>query len=506
MLANRRSTLPTTLAVLLVLLASSLGAAEPDRPNVVLIMTDNHAPWTLGCYGNPEIRTPSIDHLAAAGVLFTRSFSSNAVCSPTRATYLTGLMPSQHGVHCWLAGGRLQIGPAARNTLEEFRSLPEILAESGYVCGLSGKWHLGDNLHPQEGFTYWVTKPHGHTTEFYDVPVIEDGKIRNEPSYTTDFWTEHAVRFIEQNRQRPFFLFLAYNGPYGLGRSLLNPARNRHAEFYADKPMRSFPREEPHPWLVNNRQYINNIQAMRRYAAEISGVDDGVGRVIETLDRLGLTRNTLVIFTADQGLCGGHHGMWGMGDHSRPLHTFDETAHVPLIVSHPGSIPPGRKCDLMVSNYDLMPSVLSYLGLGDKMPTDPPRPGRDYSPVLRDETKKGSGVFCRNGPKGASHKRLPTPFSWENVIFYEYENTRMIRTPEWKYTERFPDGPNELYHLARDPGERNNLAGRREHAEMQKQLQARLDEFFARYADPKHDLKHGGGSQSILLTRRKPNR
>jgi len=131
-----------------------------------------------------------------------------------------------------------------------------------------------------------------------------------------------------------------------------------------------------------------------------------------SIDRLGLTKNTLVIFTADQGLCGGHHGMWGMGDHSRPLHTFDETAHVPLIVSHPGSIPPGRKADLMVSNYDLMPSVLSYLGLADKMPDDPPRPGRDYSPVLRGE-KKGSGVFCAKHPSGRSGKRLPTPFSWK---------------------------------------------------------------------------------------------
>ena len=93
----------------------------------------------MGCYGNREIRTPHIDRLAREGMLFTRCFSSNSVCSPTRATLLTGLMPSQHGVHCWLAGGRLQIGPDAKNTIEEFRSLSEILAESGYVCGLSGK-------------------------------------------------------------------------------------------------------------------------------------------------------------------------------------------------------------------------------------------------------------------------------------------------------------------------------------------------------------------------------
>ncbi len=299
------------LFILLPLLGSTLSAVEPSSTNVVLILTDNHAPWTLGCYGNPDIRTPNIDRLAARGMLFSRCYSSNAVCSPTRATYLTGLMPSQHGVHNWLTGGRLQIGPQAKSTIEEYRTLPEILAEAGYVCGLSGKWHLGDNLRPQEGFTYWITKPHGHTTAFYNVPIIENGRIRQEPKYTTDLWTEHGIRFIEQNRDRPFFLLLAYNGPYGLGGSLHRPARNRHAAYYADKTLDSFPREKPHPWLRSNRQYINDIRAIRRYAAEVSGIDDGVGQILQRLERLGLTKRTLVIFTADQGLCGGHHGMWG---------------------------------------------------------------------------------------------------------------------------------------------------------------------------------------------------
>ncbi len=466
-------------SALLWLSAASALAADRSQANVVLILTDNHGAWTLGCYGNREIRTPNIDRLAREGVLFTRCYSSNAVCSPTRATYLTGLMPSQHGVHCWLAGGGLQIGPKARNTIEEFRSLPEILAESGYVGGLSGKWHLGDNLHRQEGFTYWVTKPHGHTSTFYNAEVIENGRIRIEPQYLTDFWTDHGVRFIERNRSRPFFLLLAYNGPYGLGGSLTRPARNRHASYYADKPLKSFPRRAPHPWLKNNRQYINDLTAIRRYAAEVSGIDDGVGRIMETLKRLDLDENTLVVFTADQGLCGGHHGMWGMGDHSRPLHTFDETCHIPMICRHPGVIPPGRRSDLMISNYDLLPSVLSYLGLAGKLPTQPPLPGRDYSPVLRAEPIDG----------------------WENVIFYEFENTRMVRTPDWKYTRRHGDGPDELYDLKQDPREQTNLAGRPQHADTQRQLARRLEAFFTRYADPKYDLLQGGGSKTHLLTR-----
>ena len=457
--------------------AAGNDSGAPPPTNLVVIMTDNQGAWTLGCYGNPDIRTPHIDRLASGGMRFTRAMANNAVCSPTRATFLTGLMPSQHGVHCYLRGGRLQMGPKAASTIAEFRTLPEILADAGYACGLVGKWHLGDNLHPQEGFGYWITKPHGHTTAFYDVPIIHEGEVQDEPRYTTEVWTEHATRFIRANRDQPFFLFLAYNGPYGLGGSLLRPARNRHAAYYADKPMTSFPRTEPHPWLKNNRAYVGNIQAMRRYAAECSGVDDGVGDVMQTLGRLGLSRNTLVVYVADQGWAGGQGGIWGMGDHTRPLHAFDTTMHIPLIAHHPGGIPGGRTCDRMVATYDLMPTLLGYLGLGDRMPAAPASPGRDASALLR-----GRAV------------------AWEDVVFYEFENTRAIRTPEWKYVHRHPGGPHELYHLAADPGEETNLAADPARAARRADLKRRLDAFFARYADPTYDLWRGGRSKTVRLT------
>src|SRR3954467_7264544 len=135
------------------LLAPDAGAARP--PNVVFILADNQGAWELGCYGNADIRTPNIDRLAAEGVRFTHALSSNPVCSPTRATFLTGLIPSQHGVHSFL-DPKFMMGPQAYNTLREFTSLGEVLQGAGYVCGLSGKWHLGDNLHPSEGFTSWI--------------------------------------------------------------------------------------------------------------------------------------------------------------------------------------------------------------------------------------------------------------------------------------------------------------------------------------------------------------
>lgn len=454
-------------------------AAEPVRKtNLLFILTDNQGPWTLGCYGNPDIRTPHIDRLAAEGMRFTRAFASNAVCSPTRATLLSGLIPSQHGVHCFL-DEKYMVGPQAYNTLAEFRTLPKILSENGYVCGLTGKWHLGANLVPQEGFRYWITMVHGSTAEFYDMPIIEDGQIRKEPKYATDLWTEHTIRFLRQNKDRPFFLFLPYNGPYGLGKLLLNPARNRHRDYYADQPLLSFHRDAMHPWLFDNREYLNNLVSIRRVAAETSGVDDGVGAVLEALHQLGLDENTLVIYSADQGWMGGTNGLWGMGDHTRPLSAFDGMMQIPLIFRHPGRIKAGSTSDILVSNYDLLPTVLRYLGLGDKLTgVKPQSPGRDYSHVLRGET-----------------------ISWDNVVYYEMEYVRAIRTAEWKYVHR-PQGPFELYSLASDPYEKVNLYGQPTQASVQQELKQRMEAFFDRTAEPKYDLYRGGTSKATLLSGR----
>ena len=454
--------------------ATVLAAERP--PNLVLIMTDNHGPWTLGCYGNPDIKTPHIDRLAARGTLFLHAMANNAVCSPTRASVLTGLMPCQHGVHRFLSGPT-QIGPEAYNTLEEFDTLPSILVQNGYVAGLCGKWHLGGEIEPHEGFSYWITKPAGSSAGFYDQRVIENGEIRIEPKYLTDLWTEHGVRFIQQNRDRPFFLFLSYNGPYGLGRAMREPIRNRHADHYADLPLDSFPRTEPQPWNFNYGSWIGDKQVIRKYAAEISGIDDGVGRIMQTLDEQKLTENTLVVFMADQGLSGGQAGYWGMGDHTRPLTAFDWTMTIPLIFHWPGKVTGGRREERMVSNYDLLPTILSQLGLNAPAPDKMKRPGRDFSAILRGES-----------------------ISWENEHFYEFENVRAIRTDRWKYIERIHQRPNELYDLVHDPQEHHNLYGDSDFADRVIPLRKRLYQFFEKHADPKWDLWRGGGTKTDLFT------
>jgi len=462
-------------AMAILWLAAMVVQAAAAQPNVVFILSDNQGAWTLGCYGNADIRTPNIDRLAAEGVRFTRALSSNPVCSPARATFLTGLMPSQHGVHSFLEP-KLMMGPEAYDTLKEFTSLSVVLRDAGYVCGLSGKWHLGPSLTPSEGFSFWVTKPDGGTNEFYDQDVIEDGKVRREAGYTTDLWTRRGIEFIEQNKEHPFFLYLAYNGPYGLAPVTLHPARNRHAAYYADKLFPSFPRDAMHPWQYDNKEFHNSLTAIRRVAAETSGVDDGVGEIMATLKRLGLEENTLVIYAADQGWMGGQNGMWGMGDHFRPIGAHELMMQIPFIFRHAGHIPAGATCDNIVSNYDFMPSLLSYLGLGDKMPQKPKSPGRDFSPALRGEN-----------------------MAWDNVMFYEMETCRAIRTDQWKCVLRYPDGPHELYDMETDPRERFNLYGQSAAEPMRAELSGRLDEFFARYADPQYDIWKGGRSKAKRL-------
>ena len=480
---------------LIALLSAATTEAETNRPNVVLIMTDNHGAWTLGCYGNRDIRTPNIDRLATEGTLFENAFASNPVCSPTRATVLTGLIPSQHGVHCFLRGGRLQVGPEARCTLDEFTSLPEILKTSGYKCGLVGKWHLGANMSVQEGFDdYWITMPHGGTSTFYDAQVIDDGEIRKEPEYLTDFWTRHAVNFIEQqSNEQPFFLFLSYNGPYALSRLLLREGRNRHAAYYRDQDLPSFPRETPHPWQLHNLDYINNPPSIRRVATEVSGVDDGVGTIMQTLKEQGFSENTIVVFLADQGWVGGHGGFFGMGDHTQPVTARDGMMRIPMIWRQPGRIAGGRRTRKLVANYDVLPTMLEMAGI-DLSTVEQPAvstvqsPGRSFSEHL----------YANSGT--ATEMEILA----DDAVYYEFESLRCIRTHEWKYVHRHPNGPHELYDLTNDPDEFNNQyqsigsSSNQNLFAVQSSLKRRLDEFFAQNASPRYDLYNGGGSQTVI--------
>lgn len=455
------------------LILAAKNEVKKKKTNVVLIVTDNHGAWTLGCYGNKDIKTPHLDQLAKEGVRFDNAYACNAVCSPTRASILTGLMPSGHGVHCFLRARNLQTGPNAKSTMDGLKTLSGILHENGYTCGLVGKWHLGDNLKPQCGFSSWVTMPHGGTLTFYDAEVIEKGKTRKEPQYLTTFWTERGCKFIDENKDKPFFLMLSYNGPYGLGRSMTKPPKNRHAEYYKDHPLKSFPRTNMHPWLHSTKNLFDNPTSRWRYAAEVSAVDDGVGEIMKTLKKHHLDEDTLIVFIGDQGLSGGHGGFWGMGDHTRPLTGYDCQLQIPLIIRHKKSIKANQVSDDLVSNYDMMPTILDHVQLKKQIPEG--IAGQSLTSTLH----------------GKSINR--------DAIYYEFENVRAVRTKQWKYIERYKQTPNELYHIVKDPEEKHNLIDSKTVTLKRNELQADLKQFFTQHANPKFDIWQKGKSKSHLL-------
>ena len=181
------------------------------KPNIVLIFSDNHPANMMGCSGNDEICTPNLDRLAAGAMSFTNAFCPNSLCSPCRASVLTGLMPSQHGVHTWLDDARIADWPPSWTAIGEFDALAKRLARLGYDTALIGKYHLGLVDRPQNGFRHWVTLKTGLILSFYGIDMIENGRRYRYPGHLVDYFTEKAVAYIDERAaepEEPFFLFL----------------------------------------------------------------------------------------------------------------------------------------------------------------------------------------------------------------------------------------------------------------------------------------------------------
>ena len=484
------SSLLWTLIAATILHANAWGA---DQPNVLLIVTDNQSPDLLGAYGNPDILTPNIDRLADEGLKFEQAYATSGVCSPTRATLLTGLLPSQTGVHNGLPG-RYKV--ADWSAIEGFRNLPQTLADAGYRTGMVGKYHLGDHVKAQLGFEFWVTFRGGHTESFVDVEVTDNGDQFNVTDlglHITDYWTKRSVDFLQQQTDdRPFFLMLSYNGPYILPPTVNEPPTNRHAEHYAENPP-TMPQFPVHPYLrewakatrmrvdVAGGTYpwaaidaLNNQQAMNTIASEMTMVDDGIGAVLTALDEQGLATNTLVVFLSDQGSAYGQLGLWGNSSWGAPAPAYRANMQIPLIVRHPGQVPAGKTNALLIDEFDLFPTLLDYLGLSDRKIAN--TPGRSFAPALRGDD-----------------------IDWDDTVFFEYIDTRVIQTRDWKYTKRFLATPNELYDLRNDPGETTNLADEPEFNDIATKLDARLTGFFDQYADPRFDIWRGGTAKATLF-------
>ena len=445
-----------------------MASRDPRRPNLVSILTDDQGPWALGCAGNHEIITPNLDALAASGTRYDSFFCTSPVCSPARASLLTGRMPSQHGVQDWISGGN--DGPGATQYLEGQIAYTDVLAAAGYRCSLSGKWHLGDSATPQKSFEHWYAHQKG-SDHYHNAPMYRDGKLIREPGYITDLITDDAIAFIEASAadDAPFYSSVHHTAPHSPWVDDEHPKTLR--DLYRDCPFETSPQEPPHPdsaWRLNAEDARESLIG---YYAAVTGVDRGVGRIVARLRELGLLECTLICFVGDNGFNCGHHGIWGKGNGTFRLNMYDTSVKVPAIFCQPGRIPGGVVSQELASGYDFMPTLLDYVGL--EMPELGgggrviQAPGRSFAASLQGDGKRGER---------------------EDVVVYdEYGPVRMIRTREWKYVHRYPFGPHELYDLAKDPGERADRIDDPACRGTIDDLRARLEAWFVEHADPELD-------------------
>jgi choline-sulfatase len=303
------------------------------RPNILLFVTDDHAQWALGAYGNREIHAPTLDYLAKTGVRMANAFTPTPVCSPARACLLTGRLASQHGLHDYLASTDPEVDGV--DWLGDEIMLGQLLQEAGYQTGYSGKWHLGRDEHPQPGYDSWFTLGRGYPILHQGPHAYgENGEHVTIAGRPTQVITDRAVDFLRGvGEERPFFLTVGYYATHSPWRD--HPPRL--VSQYADCTFDDIPADEMHPFGRQNLESTDPTRddpraALAQYYAAVSEIDEGVGRIVDELAGSGLLDNTLIIYTADHGLNCGHHGIWGKGNGTLPLNMVEESIRVPLIL------------------------------------------------------------------------------------------------------------------------------------------------------------------------------
>ena len=347
------------LIALLLTAASALHAAPAkEKPNIVFILADDLGWADLGCYGSTFYETPNLDHLAKQGLRFTDAYAAAPVCSPTRASILTGKYPARLAITDWLPGRKdkpdqkLQ-RPAIQAFLppREF-TLAEALRDGGYKTAFFGKWHLGDSPEhwpEHQGFDLNLggcekgTPPSYFSP--YKLPNLPDGP---EGEYLTDRLTSEAIHFIEQNRAKPFLVYLSHyavHNPLQAKPALLKKYKAKAAKL---------PTGEAHEFLDDNGRPVRQVQNNPAYAAMVENLDENVGRILEKLAELKIDENTIVIFTSDNG---GLSTAEGSPTSNLPLRAgkgwpYEGGVREPLLVKWPGTTRPGSVCTKAVTSPD----------------------------------------------------------------------------------------------------------------------------------------------------------
>ena len=414
----------------------------PPRPNIILVMTDDQGWAQVGFHGNPYIRTPTLDRLAAEGTEFTQ-FYVEPKCAPTRAALLTG----RHGYRSRVIDtylGRTLMDPEAV-------TLAEMLADEGYATGIFGKWHLGDNYPLRtidQGFQESLVhrggglgQPAGPPGNTYWDPVLEhNGRSEKYEGYCTGIFTDALIRFVRDNRDRPFFGYLATNVPHG-------------------------PFDVDEEWIEPYREMGLPERTARVYGM-IEEFDQNLDRVLKELDSLGLDRRTIVIFLTDNGPT---QQTFTAGLKERKASAHDGGTRVPFLVRWPGQVEAGRRIDRIAAHVDVVPTLLEAAGIG------PPGPAFD-------------GVSLWPLLSGAT-----APEEWPDRTIYlqnhrgdvpQLNRNASARSQRWKIVQPLGKGTDpmpadaefELYDMTADPGETRDLAD--EHPEILEEMRLGYEEWF----------------------------
>jgi len=459
----------------LLLLVRPVFAAGTDKPNIIVVLADDLGWSELGCYGNDFNETPHLDRLAKNGMRFTQAYAAAPVCSPYRAALLTGQYPARLGIMDYLR-------PNSANALStDHVTFPEMLQRHGYHTGMIGKWHLTGYEHhgaehevkPRDHGFAWdfarEVKGVGNGANFWPY-VFRDQKIRwidipknrlGDQEFLVDRMNLEAVDFIERNRHRPFALYLSHYGTHTIlnGKpSLVEKYRRKHPPGKSTRDNCYLCKDHGHKgdalhhWAGDHNPHL---------AAMLESIDDGIGKIRNKLDELGLADNTIFIFTSDNG------GETNVTSNA-PLRggksqLYEGGIRVPLIVHWPGKTPAGSLCKQPTINVDFYPTLLEAVGIK----ADP------------SQTLDGVSTLAtwKNPEAQVDRESLFWHYPLDKPHFLGGRSAGAIRHGDWKLIEFFDSGAVELYSLATDSSEQKNIASN--HPGVAAKLKARLAEWRA---------------------------
>jgi arylsulfatase A-like enzyme len=454
----------TAIALLGMMLTTTQVIAQ-QRPNIVFILADDLGYGDLGVYGQTKIKTPNIDRLAKQGMLFTQFYAGTAVCAPSRSSLLTG----QHTGHTFVRGNK-EIEPEGQQPLADtVQSYATLLKQAGYVTGAFGKWGLGmvgtTGAPAQKGFdTFFGYNCQRQSHRYYPTHlwsnnqkiVLDGNDLAHKKVYAPALIQEKALAFIEDNKDKPFFLFI----PTVLPHAELQGPDDEYYKMYENRFEEHAYKGDDYGPDAKVAGYASIAKPRATYAAMVSRMDAYVGQVLDKLEELGLTDKTIVIFTSDNGAHkeGGADPVFfnssgGLRGYKRDL--YEGGIKTPFIVKWPGNVKAGSKSDFIGAFWDLMPTFTAIAGAPKPNYTD----GISFMPTLQGKKKQ------------VTHPYL----YWE---FHEDGGRQAVRMGKWKAVRqqvmKDSNGPLELYDLGKDPAEQHNVAT--ENADIVKKMSAYMKE------------------------------